>query len=133
MFERVLILSAVLLLSILWLKKPGLKKKSTREIKNLPFDNLNKQYPTLLYFWTEQCSQCKNVQAPFLENLKRENNKFNLLSLNALEAKELSSEFKIKTVPSTIIFSKESSILFHNSGLKTYDELSEQLGYAQSL
>jgi len=85
------------------------------------------ELPTVLYFWTEQCVQCKRSQKPALHRLQRNRGMFNLVNINALEEKDIVSSFKIKTVPSTVIISPDKKPAYINNGFKSERELAEQL------
>lgn len=87
----------------------------------------NESLPTLVYFWTEQCSQCKLIQKPVIQRLKTNRRNFNLVTINAFNDREVASRFKIMTVPSTVVFSSDGKSKFVNNGLIGEDELSRQL------
>jgi thioredoxin-like negative regulator of GroEL len=126
MTERIALLIALFILAGIFSYRHRLTKKSG--YFNLPdkFSNSN-SLPTILYFWTEQCVQCNTSQKPALNNLKDKNGKFNLVSVNAIKEMELASEFKVKTVPSTIIFSAEGKSKFINNGYINENELEKQI------
>lgn len=127
MFERIFILGIVSIILILLQKKfkTGKIINSFQLPGNIKIENSS--LPTILYFWTEQCVQCKTSQKPVLNNLKGENNNFNLVDVNAIEQKDISSLFNIRTVPSTIIFSKDGKSKFVNNGFANETELNAQL------
>jgi len=127
MFERIFILGIVSIILILLQKKfkTGKIINSFQLPGNIKIENSS--LPTILYFWTEQCVQCKTSQKPVLNNLKGENNNFNLVDVNAIEQKDISSLFNIRTVPSTIIFSKDGKSKFINNGFANETELNAQL------
>ncbi|MDR3625208.1 MAG: thioredoxin family protein [Ignavibacteriaceae bacterium] len=126
MTERIALLIALFILAGIFSYRHRTTKKSG--YFNLPdkFSNSN-SLPTILYFWTEQCVQCTTSQKPALNNLKDKNGKFNLVSVNAIKEMELASEFKVKTVPSTIIFSAEGKSRFINNGYINENELEKQI------
>lgn len=93
----------------------------------LKYRSNNKAVPTLLYFWTEQCSQCRFSQKPVIQKLLSKDANFNLVSINALEDREMANLLKIRTVPSTAVFSNEGKSMFVNNGLIGEDELLIQL------
>jgi len=127
MLERILVLGIVLIAITILQRKFKTVKVTTK--LQLP-DNIkleNTSLPTVLYFWTEQCVQCKTSQRPVLNNLKKENNNFNLVDVNAIDQKDMTSLFNIRTVPSTIIFSSDRKSRFVNSGFANEAELSTQL------
>jgi thioredoxin-like negative regulator of GroEL len=127
MLERGFVLGIVLILITILQRK--FKTGKVTDTLQLP-DNIkleNTSLPTVLYFWTEQCVQCKTSQKPVLKSLKNENNNFNLIDINAIERKEITSLYNIRTVPSTIIFSKDGKSKFVNNGFANESELSTQL------
>ena len=78
---------------------------------------INPDFPTIIYFWTEQCSQCFNMQNPVLSKLKQSYNDFNLVSYNAFDEEEIVKELNIKTVPATVIIpSNRREAKFINNG-----------------
>ena len=127
MLERILVLGIVLIaITILQRKFKTVKVTTTLQLPdNIKLENTS--LPTVLYFWTEQCVQCKTSQKPILNNLKKEKNNFNLVDVNAIEQKDMTSLFNIRTVPSTIIFSKDGKSKFVNNGFADKAELSIQL------
>jgi len=127
MLERILVLGIVLIaITILQRKFKTGKITGTLQLPdNIKLENTS--LPTVLYFWTEQCVQCKTSQKPVLNNLKDEINNFNLVDVNAIEQKDITSLFNIRTVPSTIIFSKDGKSKFVNNGFANESELSTQL------
>ena len=127
MLERILVLGIVLIaITILQRKFKTVKVTTTLQLPdNIKLENTS--LPTVLYFWTDQCVQCKTSQKPILNNLKKEKNNFNLVDVNAIKQKDISSLFNIRTVPSTIIFSKDGKSKFVNNGFADKAELSIQL------
>jgi thiol-disulfide isomerase/thioredoxin len=128
MLERILILFVVLALSFLYIKKPRGKISFAGIADKISGTaNMNPALPTVLYFWTEQCSQCKTVQAPIINKINKELNNFNILPINAIEEKEITSLLNVKTVPSLAVISSNNELKFFNSGLVTEKELKRQL------
>ena len=115
-----------------YILKRKLTGSATTEELTLPskFEIINKSLPTLVYFWTDQCSQCKLVQKPLIQRLKENQVNFNLVSVNAFEDREAASSFKIMTVPSTVVFSSDGKSKYINNGLIGEDELLKQLSEA---
>ena len=129
MLERIIIFGIILL--ILFVVKKMLSRSNEKILLpgNLKVSNIS--LPTIIYFWTEQCSQCSKIQKPVLHRLKNELLNFNFISVDALREKEITSTFNIKTVPSTIIFSPSGEALFINNGLRGEEELKNQLELAR--
>lgn len=127
MLERVIALSLFLVLVYCFVKRINSSKIISKSF--LPFEiaNLNPALPTILYFWTEQCAQCKSVQKPAIFKLRDDGNEFNFVSYNAIKDLEITKHLNIKTVPSTVILNKEMKINFINSGYTDSNTLKEQL------
>ena len=127
MLERIIALSLFLIFIYFFVRK----FYSTKIISNglLPFkiSNLNPALPTILYFWTEQCSQCNSSQKPAIIKLKNEGHEFNFISLNAIKESEITKQLNIRTVPSTIVLNSEKKIRYINSGYTADSILKEQL------
>ena len=130
MFERLLVL-AVILLGIFFLFRKFLITKPGRGINILPDISglkINNNLPTILYFWTEQCTQCFSQQNPALHKLKQSYKDFNLISFNALNEENIVKKLNIKTVPSTaIISSGQIEVKFVNNGFAGEKLLLSQL------
>lgn len=130
MLERIIILG-IILLTLFVVRKKMLSRSNEKILLpgNLKVSNIS--LPTIIYFWTEQCSQCSKIQKPVLHRLKSELLNFNFISVDALREKEITSTFNIKTVPSTIIFSPSGEALFINNGLRGEEELKNQIELAR--
>ncbi len=127
MLERIFALAVLVTLTLIFRKRfmTGKKNNSLTLPENIFVGDAS--LPTVLYFWTHSCVQCKTLQQPVLQKLKEENGRFNLIELNAIEAKELTSSFNIRTVPSTVIFSDDRRSKYINNGFAGSRELLEQL------
>lgn len=127
MLERVLALFLFLLLTYFLVKRFNSKKVNTTQVLPINISNLNPILPTILYFSTEQCVQCKSTQAPALYKLQDEGKQFNLVSLDALEEIELTKHLNIKTVPATALLSHDKKLRFLNNGYASDILLNKQL------
>lgn len=127
MLERIFVLGIVIIITIILQRKfrTGKATNSLQLPRNITIEDSS--LPTVLYFWTEQCVQCKTSQKPVLNNLKKGKNNFNLVDVNAIEQKDFTSLFNIRTVPSTIVFSKDRESKFVNNGFANSAELTNQL------
>jgi thiol-disulfide isomerase/thioredoxin len=132
MFERSLVL-ILFLAGIFFLYKRFFAGKPNR-VKNIlsNIDGIKSELPTIIYFWTEQCSQCLSMQNPALLNLKKNYNKFNLISYNAYNEEVIVKKLNIKTVPATaIIDSERNEVKFINNGFASEALLTSQLKKVQ--
>jgi len=127
MLERIIILFVVLFGIFFLLKK--FFGNSSNKLRSVifNFENIDSDVPTILYFWTEQCSQCFNLQKPTLSKLKQDYQSFNLISYNAINETEVVKRLNIKTVPSTVVLSKRNEVKFINNGFATEKLLASQL------
>lgn len=126
MLERTIALALILGIAYLAMRKFGLKKVMDGSVLSPRIRVINPELPTVLYFWTDSCVQCRTLQKP--EILKILDNKdFNLVSLNALVEPEITKELNIKTVPSTAVVSKERMVRFINTGYISGEKLRLQL------
>jgi thioredoxin-like negative regulator of GroEL len=126
MVERIILLTVFFILAGLFSFRHRITRKNLNIQLPKKFSNSN-SLPTVIYFWTDQCVQCKNSQKPALKSLQDKYAKFNLVSIDALTEKELVSKFKIKTVPSTVIFAADGKSRFINNGFIDEKELSTQI------
>ena len=87
--------------------------------------------PQIVYFWSNQCNECKAVQKPILDRLLSTlgNGKIGYLSINVNEAPEEVKSWGVKTVPTTYVLDKDGNVLHVNNGIATERRLFEQLSY----
>ncbi len=127
MFERIITLIFFLILAYILVRKLHSSKIISNVLFPFEINDLNPALPTILYFWTEQCTQCNSVQKPAILKLRDEGNEFNFISLNAIQEREITNHLNIKTVPSTVILTPERRINYINSGYTEGRKLKEQL------
>ena len=131
MLERLFILVAVLSgLFFLFRKVINNKPQKTNTLVEIfkGVQGINYDLPTVLYFWSEQCTQCYSLQNPVLSKLKQQFNNFNLVSFNALSEDLIVKKLNIRTVPATaIISSGQSEVKFVNNGYVGEELLLSQL------
>ena len=127
MLERFLALFLFLLLTYILIRRFNSKKVNSAQVLQINLSNTNPLLPTILYFSTEQCVQCKSTQALILLKLQDEGKQFNLISLDALEEIELIKHLNIKTVPATALLSHDKKLRFVNNGYASDILLNKQL------
>jgi thioredoxin-like negative regulator of GroEL len=130
--ERLITLCVFLILAYISVRRFYSSKSISKEALPFEINKLNPELPTILYFWTEQCSQCNSVQKPAILKLKDEGNEFNFIPLNAIKELEITKHLNIKTVPSTVILNAEQKINYINSGFTAGKILQEQLKALQN-
>jgi thioredoxin-like negative regulator of GroEL len=126
MIARIIVLGVLLILAGLFSLRHRITRNNLHVKLPEKFGNSN-ALPTILYFWTDQCVQCKTSQKPALNKLKQKDREFNLISVNAIEEKELISLYKIKTVPGTIVFDADGKSRFINNGFVDEMGLAKQI------
>jgi hypothetical protein len=138
MLERILFLFIFLVVTYSLIRRFNFKKVNSEKILQINLSNptfaeaflagrLNPVLPTILYFSTDQCIQCRISQTPALLKLQNGGKKFNLVSLDALEEIELTKHLNIKTVPATAILSHDTKLHFVNNGYASDVLLNKQL------
>ncbi len=84
--------------------------------------------PTILYFTTPDCAQCRLRQTPILEQLLSELGRPVVLrKVDALEHEDLARRYGVLTVPTTVILDAAGRPRAINHGLATADQLRRQL------
>lgn len=83
--------------------------------------------PTILYFTTEDCAQCRAYQQPALEALQKIVGNLMVRKLDAVREKAMASRFNVMTVPSTVVVSADGTVQAVNYGLATTETLRRQL------
>lgn len=87
--------------------------------------------PSILYFTTQQCAQCRFQQKPALDRLA-DRARVAVYAVDALAHEELARFYGIMTVPSTVLLNAALQPVAINHGLATEDRLVEQLRAAGS-
>ena len=131
MLERTIALALFMGIIYLSMKRFGFRKMKNGILLPLQFHGINPELPTVLYFWTDSCAQCKTVQRPEITKIQNGGG-FNLISLNALGETELVKQLNIRTVPSTAVVSKERIIKFINNGFISGEKLKLQIDELKS-
>ena len=109
-----------------WKKKA--KKHYTAHINDHNFQELvaQSELPVLVDFWSGGCGPCK-VIGPIIDELAEEfEGRAIVAKVNAAENPNLSSYFKVRSVP-TLMFIKNGQLIERFSGLVPKPNLSEML------
>ena len=82
--------------------------------------------PVLVDFFAEWCGPCKMIK-PVLEELKKKmGNKIIILKIDIYKNISLSSEYRIQSVP-TLVLWKQGEIIWRQSGALSLNELEQVL------
>lgn len=82
--------------------------------------------PTLLYFTTDECAQCRYQQRPILERLASAT-MLPIVTINAIESQDLARHYGILTVPSTVLLDAQRKPVAINHGLAKLEKLHTQI------
>jgi len=84
----------------------------------------------VMYFWSNQCNKCENIQKPILESIRELNTgaDYVLKKINVIEEPLLAKKWAVKTVPTICIINKTGDLQYFNNGLVSENKLREQLG-----
>jgi thioredoxin 1 len=135
MLERLIILLvAALLVALAWLLLRWILALRLARLSQQPaanglgavLDGGDKATPTLLYFTTEECAQCRFQQAPILDRLATATT-MPIVKINALESQDLASHYGILTVPSTVLLNAQRKPVAINHGLAHFEKLRLQI------
>jgi thioredoxin 1 len=129
MLERVLLLAGLILASVvayqLFLRLHLFmlcRSGAARRLAN------KYQRPALLYFSTEDCASCHSQQTPALERLRADlGERFDLIQVDALKQRQFAKQFRVWTVPTTIVLNSKGRVRYVNPGAVPAVRLREQI------
>src|SRR5687768_2696883 len=85
--------------------------------------------PTILYFTTPSCVQCRAQQTPAIERLRSYiGDRLQVRQVDALAEPETAERFGILTVPTTVVLDAAGKVLAVNLGFASTEKLASQLG-----
>jgi thioredoxin 1 len=132
MSERFVILAvaiaAALLIYALWKLWQRRRLRSLREVTkpvHLPPD-VTAGKPTVLYFTTSDCAQCRYQQTPILTQLQARVD-VAVHRLDAIEQQALAKVYGIMTVPTTVVLDPELRPVAINHGVTPLQKLHGQV------
>ena len=126
MLERFLItLSIIAALGAIWLAWSYLKARLMAGIQ--PAESLAGQ-PVLLYFTGPYCAVCQFQQTPIVEQLKaRWGDLWALQKIDVSQEPQLASQYKVLTLPTTVVLDANGQVAHINYGLASQEKLETQL------
>jgi thioredoxin-like negative regulator of GroEL len=129
MFERVLLLIGVILASVaayqLFARLHLFILCRSRSAKDL---TRKQNRPALLYFSADDCASCYLQQTPAIERLRSElGEQFDLVQIDALQQRQLATQFRVWTVPTTIVLNSHGEVRYVNPGAMPAIRLREQI------
>jgi len=87
---------------------------------------LQSDQPTVLYFTTAECSQCRFRQSPILDQIEQQFG-IHVVTVDAADQPEIAAFYGVMTVPSTVLLDRERRAVAINHGLATAPRLQQQL------
>ncbi len=127
--ERLLLtiamLSFIALLPLLTRVVAGVsRRKAQQAVDGLA---LHPHQPTVLYFWSHDCHQCRVAQAPTLDRLAAEGGA-HVVPIDAVAERGLADRFGVLTVPTTIVLAPSGEVRAVNHGFASLLKLRAQVG-----
>ena len=124
LFIALAVLSCLALLPLLTRVVAGVsRRKAQRVVDSL---NLHPRQPTVLYFWSHDCHQCRTAQAPALDRLAAEGGA-HVVPIDAVAERALADRFGVLTVPTTIVLDPSGEVRAVNHGFAPLPKLRAQV------
>ena len=131
MYERLLIVAVAAILgyvTYLFLRRSQLRcaQSATIQKNGIQF---KAGAQSIIYFWSDGCSQCKNAQKPTLDSLMKtiDRNNVELITIRVEENAELANSWGVRTLPTTYIIDEVGNVSHVNNGLASESNLIKQL------
>jgi thiol-disulfide isomerase/thioredoxin len=131
MLERLLIAGAIvaLLLAAITLARVALRRRDQRLIQrvNAQADGVGVRGARVVYFTTRSCVVCRAQQEPALEAVLERMPELRVEKHDAVEERELASEFSVLSVPTTAVYDVSGELVAINRGFASAAILHAQL------
>ncbi len=89
--------------------------------------------PTLYYFWTPTCAECRASQGPVVDRIgEAARGGIEIVRVNVGEEVRTARSFGIWTVPTTVVVGSDGAVRDINTGLVGEPTLRNQLGFVAS-
>ena len=133
LWERLLVAAVVALIfvSVAWSFRRIGRWWVTRTVRGAGLNILRKSSnPTLLYFWSTHCAQCK-VQESLIRDAEKAlaglGRTITISRHDAVAEEDLSRQMQVVTVPTTVLLRGDGSIAAWNPGLTSSRTLATQV------
>ena len=84
--------------------------------------------PAILYFTTPDCTPCRTVQGPAIEELRAQyGDRLQVIKIDASERIDLANQWGVLSVPTTFIIDGQGQPRHVNNGVATAPKLRQQL------
>lgn len=98
------------------------RAQAAADSADLPLDPTR---PTVLYFWTADCHQCRTAQAPTLQRLAQQA-PIHVVPVDAVAERGLADRFGVLTVPTTVVIAPDGAVRAVNHGFASLATLRDQ-------
>ena len=106
----------------------GWQLYKTRVIKSIQVGEVGVGKPNLLYFTAQYCMACKFQQAPIIEAIvSKFGDSITVKKVDVTEQPELASQYKVLTLPTTVVVSEQGQVTHINRGVAALEQLEAQL------
>ena len=124
--ERITVVLAVAGgLGLLWFSWQSYK---ARVIESIQTSDITVGKPTLFYFTAQYCMACKFQQAPIIETIvSKFGDSIAVNRVDVTDHPELASQYKVLTLPTTIVISEQGEVTHINRGVAALEQLETQL------
>lgn len=90
-------------------------------LENFESEVLKSDKPVLVDFWASWCGPCRML-LPIIEEIASEEHDFKVGKINADEQPELVNQFKVRTIPTLMVF-KNGEVVNKHTGLLPKEEV----------
>jgi thioredoxin 1 len=112
-------------LALLWLAWQYYK---VRVIESIQAGDVTDGKPNLLYFTAQYCMACKFQQAPVIEAVASKfGDSIAINKVDVTDQPELAKQYKVLTLPTTVIVSGDGEVTHINRGVAALEQLEAQL------
>ena len=103
-------------------------ERQRRAVLALPTTGEEQGSIRILSFSTPDCRQCQTLQSPALERLKSTyGSMIKIVKVDAVEEPELAQQYRVMTVPSTVVLDTHGKAQAVNYGFAPTQRLAEQI------
>jgi thioredoxin 1 len=112
-------------LGLLWLAWQYYK---ARVIESIETGDITTGKPNLLYFTAQYCTTCKFQQSPIIETIASKfGDSIAVNKVDVTDHPELANQYKVLTLPTTVIVSEQGKVTHINRGVAALEKLEAQL------
>jgi Thioredoxin len=126
---RLGVLAAVI--ALIWLLVWAVRRfveRQRQSVLALPASAIKAEGVSILSFSTPDCRQCQTLQAPALERLLNAYGALvRIIKVDAVQEPELAKQYRVMTVPSTVVLDAQGQVQAVNYGFAPMQRLAQQI------